>query len=74
MSRCAAIRHRAILSAKDLNLTRVRLIETRLLVRQENGCAALAYVWDEGIAARRVYLVQAATVAGFDTAWRSIAT
>ena len=30
-----------------LDLTRVRLIETRLLVRQETGWDALAYVWDD---------------------------
>ncbi|WP_223807094.1 SO2930 family diheme c-type cytochrome [Montanilutibacter psychrotolerans] len=30
-----------------LDLTRVRMIETRLLVRREGGWAALAYVWND---------------------------
>jgi uncharacterized repeat protein (TIGR03806 family) len=33
-------------SGEDLDLRKVRLIETRLLVRQESGWDALAYVWD----------------------------
>lgn len=33
-------------SGEGLDLRKVRLIETRLLVRQENGWDALAYVWD----------------------------
>ena len=34
-------------SGEGLDLRNVRLIETRLLVRQENGWDALAYVWDD---------------------------
>jgi uncharacterized repeat protein (TIGR03806 family) len=33
-------------SGEGLDLRKVRLIETRLLVRQESGWDALAYVWD----------------------------
>lgn len=34
-------------SGEGLDLRRVRLIETRLLVHQEDGWDALAYVWDD---------------------------
>ena len=34
-------------SANGLDLSKVRLIETRLLVRRENGWVALPYVWNE---------------------------
>jgi len=38
---------RADFHGEGLDLRRVRLVETRLLVHQQNGWDALAYVWDD---------------------------
>lgn len=37
----------SVLDAETLDLSKVRLIETRLLVRRESGWLALPYVWNE---------------------------